>query len=190
VMKSRRDRHREWLTSDRASSFAIVARSVALATVPIALVACVASSEPEPAGGENALFDAGPAPASTTITAQGCAPDGGATWSDLYRDCFGPSEAACGGSVGCHSAVTDQGYVASGFVCGTTQDSCWMGMTAMGSIVPAGGSSTPTTTALYDNLRKAPPNVGGTMPNSSNFAFTQADLDRISTWIANGAKND
>jgi hypothetical protein len=158
----------------------------------LGLVACVAS--PEPVTGEDPLFDASPPgppdDGDAAFTGPSCAPDGGATWTDLYRDCFGPNEAACGGSVGCHSAVTDEGYMSSGFLCGMTQDSCWMGMTAMDSIVPTGGSSTPTTTSLYANLRKAPPNVGGTMPKLSTFAFAPADLARISTWIANGAKND
>ena len=123
------------------------------------------------------------------MTTQGCAPDGGATWTDLYRDCFGPDHASCG-QPACHGSPSDPGFASSGFVCGATEETCFMGMTAMNSIVPAGGSSTPTTTALYLNVRKASPLVGGTMPKASNFAFTQADLDRISTWIANGAKND
>jgi hypothetical protein len=164
---------------------------IALAT-SFGAVACVGS--PEPVTGEEGLFDASPPgppdDGDGSTAAQSCAPDGGATWTDLYRDCFGPGEAACGGSVGCHSAVTDQGYLSSGFLCGMTQDSCWMGMTAMGSIVPEGGTSTPTTTSLYENIRKAPPNVGGSMPKFSSFAFAPADLARISTWIANGAQND
>jgi hypothetical protein len=170
----------------------MLARSLAFVAISLGSVACVAS--PESVAGEEGLFDASPpgppGDDSSTTVGPSCAPDGGATWTDLYRDCFGPNEAACGGSVGCHSAVTDQGFASSGFVCGMTADSCWMGITAMNSIVPSGGSSTPTTTALYQNVRKAPPNVGGTMPKFSSFAFTQADLDRISTWIENGAKND
>jgi hypothetical protein len=159
--------------------------------------ACVGS--PEPVVGEEGLFDASPpvAPATdggTTVTmAPSCAPDGGATWSDLYRDCFGPDHASCG-QPACHGSASDPGSMSSGFVCGATQATCFNGITAMGSIVPAGGTPGSTseamTTSLYENIRKAPPNVGGDMPKMSTFAFTQADLDRISTWIADGAQND
>jgi len=169
--------------------------SLALALLAVGSAAC--SSAPQPTGGEDPLFDAGPPEspdaaddATTTTTASpSCAPDGGATWTDLYRDCFSIEYAGCGQST-CHSSALDPGAMASGFVCGATQDACWTGMTAMGSIVPAGGSSSPTTTHLYQILRKAPPLVGGSMPKMSTFAFTQADLDRITTWIENGAPND
>ncbi len=171
--------------------FTMLVRPLLLVALALGSFACIGS--PEDVTGEEGLFDASPpgppGDDSSTTIGPSCAPDGGATWSDLYRDCFGPDHASCG-SVGCHSLTTDQGFMSSGFVCGTTQDSCFAGMTAMNSIVPSGGTSTPETTALYENIRKAPPNVGGTMPKFSSFAFNQADLVRITTWITNGAKND
>jgi hypothetical protein len=169
---------------------------VASAVFALGSVACIGS--PEPVSGEEGLFDASPpvAPESdggTTTMGPSCAPDGGATWSDLYRDCFGPDHASCG-QPNCHGSMSDPGFQSSGFVCGATQETCFAGITAMNSIVPSGGTpgntSAATGTSLYQNIRKAPPNVGGSMPKMSTFAFTQADLDRISTWIVDGAKDD
>ena len=40
---------------------------------------------------------------------QGCAKDGGSTWSDLYRDCFGPTEANCAGGSSCHTSKSSAG---------------------------------------------------------------------------------
>jgi hypothetical protein len=172
--------------------FTMLVRPLVFVLASVGVVACVGS--PEAVSGEDGLFDASPpGPPATddgsVTVGPSCAPDGGATWSDLYRDCFGPDQASCG-QPACHGSMSDPGFQSSGFVCGATSASCYAGMTAMNSIVPSGGTSTPSTTPLYENIRKAPPNVGGTMPKSSNFAFNQADLDRISTWIANGAKND
>jgi hypothetical protein len=60
-----------------------------------------------------------------------------------------------------------------------------------GSIVPKGGTPTPESTKLYEALRKAPPTPGsGPMPRNSTFAFCPADLERIASWIQNGALND
>ena len=55
---------------------------------------------------------------------------GGHTWTDLYACYFGPTgKANCSAQSGCH--VSPDGTVASisGFVCGTTKESCWFGMT-------------------------------------------------------------
>lgn len=115
------------------------------------------------------------------------------TWTGLYRDYFGPhGTASCSAAPGqCHAAAGDQGALPSGYVCGDSQASCFEGMTASGSIVPAGGTADATSTRLYGALRKAPPNAGGTMPRSpSCVAFSTDDLKRISSWISAGAKND
>jgi hypothetical protein len=160
--------------------------------VALLLVLAACASAPSQVEGEEPMFDASPpdAPAEAAIVmGPSCAPDGGATWGDLYRDCFGPDHASCG-QPACHGSETDMGARSSGFVCGVTAEECWMGMTAVGSIVPSGGSETPDSTALYTALRKAPPGSGGTMPSMSTFAFTQADLERIATWIEGGAKDD
>jgi hypothetical protein len=62
----------------------------------------------------------------------------------------------------------------------------------MGITSSAAGLITPGAafdgTKLYANLRKA--SGGGTMPKSPPYAFTSADIARISDWVAAGAKDD
>ena len=94
------------------------------------------------------------------------------------------------GNAGCHATNADPGSLAVGFTCGSTKDSCWMGVQAPGSIVPNGGTQTPESTKLYIYIRKSPPDMSGTMPQNSDFALEADDLARLKTWIMAGAKND
>jgi hypothetical protein len=154
--------------------------------VPSIAIAC--SAAPDDVTGGEARFDASPPIAPAT----GCATGGGATWSDLYRDCFGRGHADCGGTAGCHSASADTGTSFSGFLCGQTKDDCYKGIVGTTSIVPVGGSTKPETTRLYVTLRKTPPLASPprAMPDQSGFEFDADALARIRTWIQNGAKND
>jgi hypothetical protein len=113
----------------------------------------------------------------------------GSTFTDLYRDFFGPTGlASCSSRSICH-VPGGTGAMTSNYVCDPDKDGCWMGMTS--SIVPGGGSLDPEHTTLYMALRKAPPLAGsGPMPRNSAFAFCPGDLDRIRAWIAAGAPND
>ena len=56
---------------------------------------------------------------------------GGSRWQDLYTSYFGlAGQASCSQLKGsCHRATADLGVATSGFVCGTTSDECWQGMT-------------------------------------------------------------
>lgn len=159
-----------------------------LAFMAFAVAAC-SDATGSVRGGEP-LFDPTP---PTVNTAHDGGAGGGSTWTDLYRDFFGPSgQASCAKNGGnCHGGEQETGTIASGMVCSqTSKDDCHNGMTRAASIVPPAGSATPDQTQLYAIVRKAPPNSGGTMPKSSAFAFTPADLQRIADWIKAGARND
>lgn len=114
----------------------------------------------------------------------------GSTFTDLYRDFFGPTGvASCSRRSLCHVPGGKGALNSGGYVCVPDQSTCWAAMT--GSIVPDGGSPTPEQTTMYKALRKAPPTGGsGPMPFQSSFAFCPNDLQRISAWISAGAANN
>jgi hypothetical protein len=153
-------------------------------------------------GGE-VLFDAGVpvTPDAGPVAVDDAGPH---AWTDLYNDFFGASTgaASCAGTPGqCHMLPNDLGSGFSGFTCGTTQDSCWMGMTVGNCasalvkpcpIVPSGGSAAPTSTGLHINLHQsdATGTITGTMPLGDTYTFTPADMARIDAWITEGAQNN
>jgi hypothetical protein len=111
----------------------------------------------------------------------------GSTFSDLYRDFFGPTgRASCGAQSICHVPGGTGAQTSGGYVCVPDRVGCWASMTS--TIVPDGGSASPELTTLYKALRKAPPTPGsGPMPRNSSFAFCPDDLKRIAAWISTGA---
>jgi hypothetical protein len=146
------------------------------------LTACGAGADPSGSPVESEV-DAG--------TSDYCADAGdrgdGSTFSDLYRDFFGPTgRASCSANTICHVPGGTGAQTSGGYMCVPDQASCWSSMTS--TIVPDGGSASPEQTTLYKVLRKAPPTPGsGPMPRNSSFAFCPADLKRITDWIASGA---
>src|SRR3974390_2430278 len=55
---------------------------------------------------------------------------GASTFTALYNDYFGPmGKANCTSLSTCHNSASAQGAGTSGFVCGTSKDECWQGMT-------------------------------------------------------------
>lgn len=157
--------------------------AVAIAMFSMALAGCSSpGAAPEGDGGE---ADAG---ISAYCLEAGSRGDG-SRFTDLYRDFFGPTGgASCSAASICH-VDGGTGLKTSGYECAPDQNGCWASMTS--SIVPEGGASMPETTTLYRALRKAPPTAGsGPMPRNSTYAFCPTDLERIATWIQNGAPND
>jgi len=125
------------------------------------------------------------------------------TWTELYGSYFGPSAPSSCTAVanGCHMSIGDLGVQGSGYLCGATQDSCWMGITSsaipssFSAPVPTGGSAHPTTTILYKSLHPAGVQTAGQMPLSAadggtGYEFTPLDLARIAAWIEQGAANN
>jgi hypothetical protein len=93
--------------------------------------------------------------------------------------------------------VSDLGVATSGFVCGTTSDSCWQGMTQgqLGRlpVVPMGGAADATQTLLWAALYKGAPPGGASfnnMPQNLKYVFTATDLAAIRAWIESGAPNN
>jgi hypothetical protein len=124
------------------------------------------------------------------------------TWTTLYASFFGNLDTGgCGSLAGaCHQLAADEGPTltpptpASGFVCGTTADSCYAGMqNATPPLLPTGKlsatqlSSNPLWQALFQ---------GGTMGVSSNnmpldnYVPTATDLAQIKAWLEAGAPNN
>jgi|SRR5580658_3838229 hypothetical protein len=119
-------------------------------------------------------------------------------WQDLYSSYFGlAGQASCSQlPMSCHRAGADLGVATSGFVCGTTSDSCWQGMTqgqpGHAALVPAGAADA-TQTPLWAALYKGAPNggaVSNNMPQNLSYTFTMGDLARIQAWIQSGAPNN
>ena len=110
-----------------------------------------------------------------------CAPDGGATWTDLYADCFGPDHAGCGQS-NCHADPAHGG--GSVWVCGNDAHDCYTGM--VGTIVLPQDKAKPEDSQMVRILRTEP-GCPSCMPLGGSFVFAPADVDRIRTWIAAGA---
>jgi hypothetical protein len=168
--------------------------TIMLAITALSLIGCgdatntVQGGDPLFKAGGSAVIPEG----GSSVTSADCQPGGthgGDRWQDLYACFFGPSGGASCGLQGasCHGTSTSTGVAASGgFVCGQTQDACWMGMTS--TIVPAGSASAPKSTRLYGALRK--PDGTGLMPLNSSFVFQANDLSRIASWIQAGAQND
>jgi hypothetical protein len=177
-----------------------VARPLLLASV-LASVACTGGEAAVPSLGPGSVVPAAPDGGSSDdagdagTTGPGPCDDAGdrgdgSTFSDLYRDFFGPTGlASCGARSICHVPGGTGAQTSGGYVCAPDQATCWATMTR--SIVPDGGTSAAEGTTLYMALRKAPPTPGsGPMPRNSAFAFCPNDLERIKTWIASGATND
>jgi hypothetical protein len=170
-------------------------RAIACALLFGPLLASLACSAGEPAAPNvGSVVIAPPAPDAGTLGPSPCEDAGdrgdGSTFSDLYRDFFGPTGlASCSARSICHVPGGTGAQTSGGYICAPDQAECWASMTS--SIVPDGGTPVPEGTTLYKALRKAPPTPGsGPMPRNSAFGFCPDDLARIKTWIASGARND
>lgn len=118
----------------------------------------------------------------------------GTRWTDLYRDFFAPAApASCAGDGLCHGSMDKAGARGSGgFIC-PTQDGCWASMTGpdAGLVTPS-DTTDPANSALLLTLRhrREDGSVAGTMPKRPVYVFSTASIERIATWIQNGAPND
>ncbi len=119
----------------------------------------------------------------------------GTTWTDLYRDLFGPTgQASCAGDGLCHGSASQAGARGSnGFVC-ADKDACYASMTAASpGLVTSTDTTDPTKSVLYLTLRhrRTDGSVTGSMPKRPfSYVFSTASMARIATWIQSGAKND
>jgi hypothetical protein len=170
----------------------------------VALQSCNATGEFE---GGDTRFDAGLlALATQTLD------DGGVTFTDLYKDFFGPvkmgATASCTLNAGaCHAGPTESGTMASiplhakdGYMCVPDQAGCYASMVDAGLIVPDSKDPSAGNFPLTHVLRHLDPatglvpdcsSVGSCMPyKPTSRVFTPGEMQRIQTWIMNGAHND
>lgn len=159
-----------------------------VATVTFASFACVPDPK-EPMGGEE-LFDSAP-PVAPKVDAGPVGTD--ITFTSLYNDYFANTQrASCAGNGACHGAEGESGSSSSSFVCPLNDKAtCYRTMTGASGLVPAGGGGDPKQTFLFSILRKDTASGGNRMPKSPfTFSFSDADMQRITGWIAAGAKDD
>jgi hypothetical protein len=173
---------------------------IAASAVAIQATACDTTQAPR---GGDALFDAGPEPIPCPDASCGpVVPD--ANWPALYKSIFGPTGIGqCGSAsrtnvagtatTSCHQSAGDNGAVASGFICGTTEESCFQGITNPSAsfigqqVVVACGEPC---SYLPQVLRHGDGDGGiiGIMPfYPENAIVGPPGMDNVSAWIAAGA---
>ena len=130
------------------------------------------------------------------------------TWTALYADYFGPNgTAGCSAMDTCHQTASQTGAMTSGFVCGSTKDACFDGLTK-GIPADEGGffppiappdAGNPAQTQLIAALHKASASGLNNMPcgnppdcpaASATYMFTADDIARITTWMQQGAQDN
>ena len=134
-----------------------------------------------------------------------------ATFTSLYANFFGPvGQASCSPSSqsSCHGDTSQTGAMISGFVCGSTQEECWQGMTqgipadaggTLPPILPPDGGD-PTQSYLWVSIHKTSGSGGlnnmpcgnppGCAATSASFTFMPADLSCLQQWAQAGAPNN
>jgi len=128
----------------------------------------------------------------------------GITWTDLYRDYFGPGAAAsCAGTGACHGGTGQPGFKSSRYLC-PDKDQCWASMrdkapdVAMQSgLVKESDLGMPESSLLlaielrHDALQPdGTTKRVGSMPKTPQYKFTPVGLGRIRDWAKAGGKND
>jgi hypothetical protein len=126
------------------------------------------------------------------------------SWTGIYRDFFGRRAlSSCAGRTSCHADATGLGAKGSNFVC-ADKDSCWDTMrhridddpkVSRVPMIADSDVAAPENAYLFRVVRLLTkdgikhPNLK--MPKvPSDFYFTPDDIDRMQTWIRNGAQND
>lgn len=154
----------------------------------LCVLATTACSDSEP-GGTRTADDAGSAAKADGkvdgATSDVPQPERPATWTELYRDYFGPTAPSrCAGDGQCHGGSSQSGTQSSGFLC-ETQTGCRQGLIDSQKITPGGRFED---SALYSALRKQD---SGYMPlRPDTYVFSPASLALIGSWVAAGAPND
>lgn len=140
-------------------------------------------------------FDAG----VTEVTDKNAPPT---SWRGIYRDFFGrASRSGCAGNGTCHEAVGQTGVSVGSFIC-PDATICWQSLRSkhpegklQSGLVTDGDVADPAGAHLFEVIRIKQPD--GTVAKNLNmpqlpadFAFTQEEVERMKTWIKNGANND
>ena len=152
--------------------------------------------------GGQAKFDA--APPEPTPGADRGDNGTGITWTDLYREYFGPGAAAsCAGTGACHGGEGQPGFKSSRYLC-SDKDQCWASMrdkdgdaAKHSGLVKESDLGMPESSQLLAiELRHDAVQADGTtkrvgsMPKNPQYTFTPVGLARIRDWAKAGGKND
>ncbi len=165
----------------------IHAGAFALVLATVAGAASCATASGEITGGE-ARFDAS---APLVYFAGDAGPlSPGHSWQALYADYFGnPARASCAGNGSCHGAASQPGSQSSNFVCPENdKDACYTSITSGAAQLVV--AHDPANSALLSQVLRHADGSSGNMPKSPPYAFSDADLQRISDWITDGANDD
>jgi hypothetical protein len=178
-------------------------RTLALALVSVA--SCTSASGDVVGGAPRDGYDASfPAALDVPITEPTYLDAPKLSWAGIYRDYFGRRAlSSCAGRTSCHADATGLGATGSNFVC-ADKDSCWDTMRhridddAKVSTVPLIADSdvaAPENAYLFRVVRVITrdglTHANKQMPKvPSDFYFKADDIDRMQTWIRNGALND
>jgi hypothetical protein len=117
--------------------------------------------------------------APCTPPATGSAP----TYTELYTKYFAPKTPGHCATKDCHLSEADS----TGWVCGTTKDSCYQGMVSIGIIDPMFPRASVIADPKNSPLRWINPN--GPMPQDAVKAFPEG-ADAIMKWVATCAQNN
>lgn len=116
----------------------------------------------------------------------------GTHWSDLYRDLFGPTSFAGCGTAACHGSPTGEGAMSKAGIHCFDSAGCWQSMHDKGLVSMPADMQHPENSNLIGVLRHDDDkgNEVGFMPKSPPVVFSKDSIDRIETWLKNGAPND
>ena len=180
-------------------------RSSGVALALVSAVACTSASGEVHGGGARPGYDAAaPDPLVVPISEPTFADAGPTTWRGIYRDFFGRrAPASCAGNGTCHDAEGRAGSKLSSFVCGDI-DGCWQSLrtskavdprVSTRSLVEESDIANPQGAYLFMVIRYRTAD-GRVLENRGmpqlprDYAFMPDQIDRMQTWIRNGAKND
>jgi hypothetical protein len=165
-------------------------RGAVLSLVAVAVAAC-AQATGEVRGGET--LETAPPPPPSSICFDEDAGGGGTRWTDLHRDLFGPMAfSRCAGRGECHGAPEQLGARASDIVCGADASACRASFieTDLRWVVPGAPDDSRILKALRRQNVDGGIDDGFRMPRIPSCAFSVASMERIRTWIQNGAPDD
>jgi hypothetical protein len=167
--------------------------------------ACTSASGDVKGGEPRPGYDAAaPAPLEVPITEDAYADAAPTTWKGIYRDFFGRrAKSSCAGNGTCHDAADRPGAKISNFICADLEG-CYQSLrtakdpdprVSTHALVEETDIAAPQGAYLFKVIRyrtadgQIAENRG--MPQvPRDFAFMPTEIDRMQTWIRNGAKND
>jgi hypothetical protein len=170
-------------------------RGAALVAIGITAAACAAScatATGDVSGGDPRFAEDAGGDAPTSFPEDDIDAGAGTTWTDLYRDLFGPTGGgSCAGNGTCHGAADQAGTKSVGFLC-ADQDGCRASLFAT-SLVRALDAQKPDDSGLIGVMRHRSPSgaIVGLMPRApGTYVFSHDSIARVRAWIAAGAPND